>query len=84
MTVEYLSEGWNGEPIGSIDAVHLNRLKVAIERQPFPPQPAELVDYVNVLLTGEAVTESFRSFLEAWYNSPLSASINALSTNKVS
>lgn len=71
-TIEYASEGWKGEAIGSTDSVHLNRLKVAIDRQPFPQQPPELVRFVELLLKREEVSASFTSFLKAWYPLPKS------------
>jgi hypothetical protein len=69
-TIEYVSKGWKGEPIGSIDSVHLNRLKVAIEREQYPQQPPDLIAFVESLLKRGQVSDSFSSFIKAWYPLP--------------
>lgn len=69
-TIEYLSKGWKDEAIGTTDKVHLNRLKVAIERLPFPQQPPELIKFVELMMARGEVSDSYRSFIKAWYDLP--------------
>ena len=69
-TIEYVSKGWKDEAIGSTDSVHLNRLKVAIERENFPQQPPDLITFVELLLMRGQVSNSFTSFVKVWYPLP--------------